>query len=72
MYYLCYQLKQKNVLFRQLCESTVPFVSTVGDLPIAQVEPIPLSVQVDIPAYGNMNMALPVTYILHNRYGQVI
>ncbi|XP_052268585.1 trafficking protein particle complex subunit 11-like isoform X2 [Dreissena polymorpha] len=46
-----------------------PTVTTLFSLPTVSMEHIPLSVDLQLPAYGNMKCLLPVRYLIHNRTG---
>lgn len=46
-----------------------PSVTTLFSLPTVTIEHIPLSVELRLPAYGNMKCLLPICYMIHNRTG---
>ncbi len=55
------------VCFRLGSTESVPYVVTKVSLPTVSVEHIPLYVDVDMPAHGNVRTKLPVTYNIYNR-----
>ena len=53
------------VFFRQGEES--PYVSTSFPLPTVNIEHIPISVHLQLPAFGRVKTLLPLTYVIRNR-----
>ena len=55
--------------FHRKSESDVdlPFVTTSFPLPVVNIEHIPVSIDLRLPAYGSVKQLLPLCYIIHNR-----
>lgn len=45
----------------------LPFVMTSFPLPTVNVEHIPMSIELKLPAFGKVKTLLPLYYIIHNR-----
>lgn len=58
-----------TVLWRRKSEGGIdlPFVATVFPLPVVNIEHIPISVDLRLPAYGSVKQLLPLCYVIHNR-----
>ncbi|CAC5381345.1 TRAPPC11 [Mytilus coruscus] len=58
-----------TVSWRRKWDSDVelPFVTTSFPLPVVNIEHIPISVDLRLPAYGSVKQLLPLCYVIHNR-----
>ena len=63
----CYTLDRKV----ENCSGELehPTVTSLFSLPTVNIEHLPLTVDLNLPAYGNLKTMLPVRYSLHNRTG---
>lgn len=52
---------------RQSSDDSIPYVTTVLDLPVVTVEHVPLFVDVDLPPHGNVRSNFRATYNIYNR-----
>jgi len=64
------------IIYRQSTDDSisVPWVETTIDLPSIRVEHVPLFIDLDLPAHGNVRKNMYVTYNIYNRtpYSQEI
>lgn len=58
-------MKPVNFLFRQ--GKDLPYVSASFTLPTVNIEHIPISVHLQLPAFGRVKTLLPLTYLIRNR-----
>ena len=56
-----------NISRKGVKDSETPFVDSIFQLPLTNIEHLPLLVDVTLPAFGRVREPLPVVYNLHNK-----